>query len=41
MKFTELLISIVVFLAIVSFVTNCNGEGSNPLTKIFKRLGMI
>lgn len=40
MKFTELLIGIIGFLAIISFVTNCTGEGSKPLTKIFKRLGI-
>lgn len=41
MKFTELLISIIVFLAIVSFVTNCNGEGSNPFIKLFKKIGIM
>ena len=40
MKFTELLISIIVFLAIISFATNCSGEGSKPFAKLSKRLGI-
>jgi len=41
MKFTELLIAIIVFLAIVSFVTDCNGQGSAQFIKLFKTVGMI
>lgn len=40
MKFIELLIGIIVVLAVISFATNCTGEGSKPIAKLFKRLGI-
>lgn len=40
MKFIELVIGIIVILAIISFVTDCNGPNSNPFTILFTKFGV-
>ena len=40
-KFTELIIGIIVCLALVSFLTNCNGKKSNPFLVLFTKIGVI
>ena len=40
MKFTELVIGIICFLAFISFVTNCTGNNTETIKKFLKKIGM-
>lgn len=40
-KFTQVIIGIIVCLALVSFLTNCNGDSPNPFLLLFTKIGII
>jgi len=40
MKFTELMLYIVLTLMFISFITNCGGHAGNSLTTILASLGL-
>ena len=41
MKFTELVIGIICFLAFISFVTNCTGNNTETIKKFLKKIGIL
>lgn len=41
MKFIELIIGIICFLAIVSFITNCGGDSKNSFMALFTKMGLV
>ena len=40
-KFTQVIIGIIVCLALVSFLTGCNSDKPNPFVLLFTKIGMI
>ena len=40
-KFTQVIIGIIVCLALVSFLTDCGGKNKNPFVLLFTKLGII
>lgn len=40
-KFTQVIIGIIVCLALVSFLTGCGGKQKNPFVLLFTKLGII
>jgi len=39
MKFIELVITIIIILLLIGFLTDCNGSTNNPFSKIVSKLG--